>query len=50
MTSGAPRDAYDHRLTRRVNEAANILQIQFLDHIIIGIKPPWFSFKEAGVL
>jgi len=49
----APSDA-DTRLTRRVAEAAKILQIHFLDHVIIGQhldgKPPFFSFKEAGLL
>jgi len=42
-----PSDA-DTRLTRRIAEAGNILQITLLDHVIIGRK--WFSFKEAGLL
>jgi DNA repair protein RadC len=49
----APSDA-DHRLTRRIHEASAILQIQFIDHVIIGQRlngnPPYFSFKEAGLL
>ena len=44
----------DHSLTRRLAEAAELLQIKLLDHIIIGAptegKPGYFSFKEAGVL
>jgi DNA repair protein RadC len=44
----------DHRLTRRLAEAAGLLQITLLDHIIIGSPQPgraaYFSFKEAGVL
>jgi len=44
----------DHSLTRRLAEAADILQIKLLDHIIIGAptanSPGYFSFKEAGVL
>src|SRR3989440_975245 len=44
----------DHSLTRRLAEAAELLQIQLLDHIIIGVPsdtaPGYFSFKEAGVL
>lgn len=44
----------DHSLTRRLAEAAELLQIKLLDHIIIGAPadghPPYFSFKEAGVL
>ena len=44
----------DHSLTRRLAEAADLLQIKLLDHIIIGApseaNPGYFSFKEAGVL
>jgi DNA repair protein RadC len=44
----------DHSLTRRMAEAAELLQIKLLDHIIIGApadgSPGYFSFKEAGVL
>ncbi len=49
----APSDA-DLRLTRRLNEAAELLQIRFLDHVIIGSgdngRRPYFSFREAGVI
>jgi DNA repair protein RadC len=45
----------DHSLTRRLAEAAQLLQIKLLDHVIIGApgadgNPGYFSFKEAGVL
>ncbi len=44
----------DHSLTRRLAEAAELMQIKLLDHIIIGApaegSPGYFSFKEAGVL
>jgi DNA repair protein RadC len=44
----------DHSLTRRLAEAAELLQIKLLDHIIIGApvngSGGYFSFKEAGVL
>jgi DNA repair protein RadC len=44
----------DHSLTRRLAEAADLLQIKLLDHIIIGAPANggggYFSFKEAGVL
>jgi DNA repair protein RadC len=44
----------DHSLTRRLAEAAELLQIKLLDHIIIGAPTEgslgYFSFKEAGVL
>lgn len=49
----APSQA-DHRLTRQLREAAGLLQIQLLDHIIIGTPvggmSPYFSFREAGCL
>ncbi len=49
----SPSEA-DHRLTRRLAEAAALLQITLLDHIIIGTpqagRAGYFSFKEAGVL
>src|SRR6266852_4144099 len=49
----SPSEA-DHRLTRRLSEAAQLLQISFLDHIVIGApadgRRPFFSFKEAGVI
>src|ERR1700730_18587508 len=49
----APSEA-DLRLTRRVAECARMLQMQFLDHIIVGSpsdgRPGYFSFKEAGIL
>ena len=53
--SGDPSPSQsDHSLTRRLVEAAELLQIKLLDHVIIGAPaegcPPYFSFKEAGVL
>ncbi len=49
----SPSEA-DLRMTRRLVEAARILQINLLDHIIIGTPAPgrndYFSFKEAGVI
>jgi DNA repair protein RadC len=44
----------DMRLTRRLSEGARILQINMLDHVIVGQplggRPGYFSFKEAGIL
>jgi len=44
----------DMRLTRRLGEGASILQINMLDHVIIGRpfggRPGYLSFKEAGIL
>jgi DNA repair protein RadC len=53
--SGDPSPSQaDHSLTRRLREAADLLQIKLLDHVIIGApneqRPPYFSFKEMGVL
>ena len=53
--SGDPTPSQaDHSLTRRLGEAAELLQIKLLDHIIIGApaegRESYFSFKEAGVL
>jgi DNA repair protein RadC len=40
--------AADRQLTKRVVAAAKILQIEFLDHVIVG--QGFFSFQEAGLL
>ena len=53
--SGDPTPSQaDHGLTRRLREAAELLQIKLLDHVIVGApteeRLPYFSFKEAGVL
>lgn len=42
------------RLTRRLGEGARILQINMLEHVIVGQpfdgQPGYFSFKEAGII
>lgn len=50
----SPSDS-DSRMTRRIREAADILKIEFCDHMIIGAPGGgrarhWFSFKEAGMI
>ena len=44
----------DRELTRRIAEAAELLQVKLLDHVIIGSPShhhdPYFSFQEAGLL
>lgn len=49
----SPSEA-DRRLTRRLIEAATLLQIRFSDHVIIGApmpgRLPYFSFAEAGMM
>jgi DNA repair protein RadC len=48
-----PSDA-DMRLTRHINEAARVLHISFLDHVIVGQPAPgqrgYFSFKKASII
>ena len=53
--SGDPSPSVaDRRTTLRLVEAAHLLQITFLDHVIIGSgddgRQPWFSFREAGII
>jgi DNA repair protein RadC len=49
----APSES-DLRLTRRLVEGARLLQIQILDHVIVGQpasgRPGYFSFKESGLI
>ena len=53
--SGEPTPSEaDIRLTRRLAEGARILQINMLDHVIVGQsfenRSGYFSFKEAGLI
>jgi DNA repair protein RadC len=49
----SPSEA-DRRLTVRISEAARLLQVTLLDHLIVGApapgRLPYFSFREAGVI
>jgi DNA repair protein RadC len=49
----APSDA-DRRLTRRIHEAGQIMEISLLDHMIVGVPEagcaPYFSFRQARLL
>jgi len=44
----------DEIITRRLVDAANLMQLQFLDHVIIGRpfpgRTPYYSFREAGLI
>lgn len=44
----------DESVTRRVLDAATLMQLRFIDHLIIGKPSPnhasYFSFREAGVI
>ncbi len=53
--SGDPRPSpADQSLTKNLREGASILQISFLDHVIVGRPgfsfPPYYSFRDAGLL
>ncbi len=54
--SGDPQPSNaDYQFTRRLQEAAELLQIRFVDHVIIGHVAdgrtiPWYSFRNAGLL
>lgn len=49
----APSQA-DRQLTRRIHEAAELLRINLIDHIIVGMpeegRQPYYSFKENNLL
>jgi DNA repair protein RadC len=44
----------DEAITRRINEAATLLQIRLVDHVIVGEPSPgrqaFYSFREAGLV
>ncbi len=54
--SGDPRPSdADKVLTKRLKEGAQILGLNFMDHVIIGMPgenrgQPYFSFRESGML
>jgi DNA repair protein RadC len=53
--SGDPAPSrQDETFTRRMIEAADLLQLRLLDHIIIGRpdagRTPYYSFRESGII
>ncbi|MEX1048683.1 MAG: DNA repair protein RadC [Akkermansiaceae bacterium] len=53
--SGDPSPSQsDQRITKRLVDAAKLMQVHFLDHVIIGRPSPgresYFSFREAGLI
>jgi len=53
--SGDPQPSEaDREFTRRLKDAAQLMQVRFEDHVIIGAQrqgaQPYFSFREAGLL
>jgi DNA repair protein RadC len=49
----SPSDA-DRRLTRRIQEGADLLQVKLLDHVICGDaeggRQPFYSFRQSGLI
>ncbi|MGG1518757.1 DNA repair protein RadC [Paenibacillus oryzisoli] len=49
--SGNPEPSpEDIAITKRLSEAATILGIELLDHIVIGYSPKYISLKERGLM
>lgn len=53
--SGDPSPSrQDEVFTRRIAQAAELLQLRFLDHVIVGRpdagRSPYYSFREAGII
>ncbi len=47
--SGDPSpSAEDLAFTRRLQEAAKIIGVRLIDHIILGANPRWVSLKQRG--
>ena len=40
----------DLKITRRLVEAGKIIGIEVLDHIVIGDRDSFYSFKERGII
>lgn len=44
----------DTQLTNRIRECSEMLQVRFIDHVIIGSfvqgRSPYYSYKESGCL
>lgn len=40
----------DHKTTKLLVEAGNVLGIPMIDHIIIGSRKQYFSFADAGII
>ena len=55
--SGDPQpSAADHRITKIIREAGEVMQIELLDHVIIGCTEDdpagagFYSFRSAGLI
>jgi len=51
-----PPSSADIHVTRQLREAAKVLEIELIDHVIVGIKEAdplgkgYYSFREAGLV
>ena len=49
--SGDPSPSQaDHSLTKRIRDGANLLCVELTDHVIVGAREEYFSFREAGLI
>jgi DNA repair protein RadC len=53
--SGDPGPSHaDEAITRRIKEAATLMQIRLIDHVIVGGpspgRAPYYSFRERGLI
>jgi DNA repair protein RadC len=44
-----PSDA-DVRITRKIKEAANLIDVQLLDHLILTAEDKYYSFSDDGII
>jgi len=45
----SPSEA-DTALTRRLVECSQLLQLRFLDHVVVGSPGKYYSLREAGLV
>ena len=45
----APSES-DRLVTRRVKDAASVLMVRLLDHVVVGTGERFFSFRAAGLV
>ena len=49
--SGDPSPSQaDHMLTKRIKEGGELLSVALTDHVIVGEKERFYSFRESGLV
>jgi DNA repair protein RadC len=49
--SGDPSPSQpDHLTTRRIREVGRLIDIELLDHVVLGLRPRYYSFAQEGDL